>query len=110
MRLDWLSPLVWVPATLFLCSALAWMLIGMTSVSDGSGALCGTALHWYSKSATTTGGEVSPSQRAEQDEACHEDAVTRVHAADQTLAVGVGVAGLSAASLALRRRRSAPGN
>lgn len=109
VRLDWLSPLVWVPATLLVCSGLVWVLISMSLVSENSGGLCGSALHWYSRSATGIGGEVSPAQRAEENGACHQSAAARVHTADWTLAVGVGVAGAAAAFLSLRRRFVASG-
>lgn len=105
MRRDWFAPLVWVPAAVLLLGGLAWILVEASSVSDQGGAICGSAWHWKSAAATTTGGEVSVADRAAEDHACHDDAVQRMRVADCLLLGALGVAVLAGGGLAVRERR-----
>lgn len=98
--------MILAPIAVVLVGCLCWVVLAASTVTDQSGAICGSAWHWYSSSATGQGGEVSPTQRAVEDHACHEPALRRIGLGNHIVEGALGLAVLLAAGLWTRERRS----
>jgi hypothetical protein len=62
---------------------------GAQSAATADGGLCGSSLHWYFGNPSTTGGEVSLSQRAVADGQCRTSARQHVERGAVALVVGL---------------------